>query len=132
MNAKQWLIIGGAVLVLIAVLGFGGIIGPTADSSIFGDFWVFTNPENYAHLVLGIAGLISAFVLPSNLQKYLVYILGVVALFFGVYSGFISGDFYGASLENPADTILHLAVGVWALYAASNTSESMSMGGGMM
>jgi len=127
MNAKQWLILGGAVLVLIAILGMVGIIGPTADQSIFGDFWVFTSPENYAHLVLGIAGLISAFVLPTTLQKYLVYILGVVALFFGIYSGFISSDFYGASLENPADTILHLAVGVWAFYAASNTTEMMGM-----
>lgn len=127
MNAKQWLILGGAVLVLVAVLGMVGVIGPTADQSIFGDFWVFTDPENYAHLVLGIAGLISAFVLPTTLQKYLVYILGVVALLFGVYSGFISNDFYGASLENPADTILHLAVGVWAFYAASNTTEMMGV-----
>ena len=131
MNAKQWLIIGGAILILIAILGFGGITGPTAAQSIFGDFWYFDNAENYAHLILGIAGLISAFVLPTKLQKYLVYLLGVVALFFGVYSGFISTSFYGAGLENPADTILHLGVGVWALYAASNTSDSMSMGSGM-
>ncbi len=122
MNAKQWLIVGGLALILLGVLGFAGIIGPTADQSIFGAAWWFDGGENKAHLVLGIVGFICAFILPAKLQKYLVYLLGVVAIFFGVYSGFISNNFYNlTNLESPADTLLHLVVGVWALIAASRT-----------
>ena len=118
MNPKQFLLIGGAVLVLIAILGFVGIIGPTPDKSIFGATWWFDNAENWAHLVIGIAGVISAYILPDMLQKYLTLALALVALFFGVYSLLSYTTFLGANLENPADSILHLAVGVWALYAA--------------
>ena len=122
MNPKQFLIIGGAVLILVGVLGFAGIIGPTPSASMFGPTWWFDNPENYAHLILGIVGVIAAFVFPASLQKPLVLLLGVLGLFFAVYSGFVNTQFLGANLENPADTVLHLAVGIWALFAGMQKS----------
>ena len=126
MNSKQFLIIGGIILALIGILGFFGIIGPTPDKSIFGATWWFDNGENWAHLVLGVVGLIAAFTFPSNLQKYLVYLLGVIGVLIGLYSLFISSSFLGANLENPADSILHLAVGAWALFAAAKTPSVSS------
>ena len=122
MNPKQFLIIGGAVLILVGVLGFAGIIGPTPSASMFGPTWWFDNPENYAHLILGIVGVIAAFVFPASLQKPLVLLLGVLGLFFAVYSGLVNTQFLGANLENPADTVLHLAVGIWALFAGMQKS----------
>ena len=116
MNPKQFLKIGGAVLVVVGILGFF-LIGPTADASIFGSAWWFDNGENYAHLIIGIVGLIAASMLGASSQKSLVMLLGVVGIVVGAYSIF-SPSFLGANLENPADTILHLAVGAWALYAA--------------
>ena len=127
LNPKQFLIIGGIVLVLIAVLGFFGIIGPTPDKSVFHSAWWFDNGENWAHLVLGVVGLISAFVLPAAGQKYLVILLGIVGVLVGLYSMFISSSFLGANLENPADSILHLAVGLWALYAGFSKSKGAMM-----
>ena len=124
MNPKQFLMIGGAVLVLVGVLGFIGVLGPTADKSIFGATWWFDNSENWAHLLLGVVGIIAAFVLPMMLRKQLVLVLGVVGLLVGVYSLLVSNAFLGANLENPADTILHLVVGGWALWA-SMKSEMM-------
>lgn len=118
MNPKQFLVIGGIVLVVVGLAGFWGIIGPTAADSIFGANWWFDNAENWAHLVLGVVGLLAAFVLGNSLQKGLVLILGVVGVLVGLYSAVISTRFLGANLENPADTILHLVVGVWALAAA--------------
>lgn len=115
---RQFLLIGGLALILIAVLGFAGIIGPTPEKSIFGGNWWFDNGENWAHLVIGIAGLIAAFVLPGKLQKALVVLLGVVAILIGLYSLIISTSFLGTNLENPLDTLLHLAFGAWALIAA--------------
>lgn len=126
MNPRQFLLIGGAVLVLVAVLGFAGVIGPSPDKSIFGANWWFDNGENWAHLVLGIAGLLAVFVLPGNLQKLLVIVLGIVGVLVGLWSLVVSTNFLGANLENPADTILHLAVGAWALLA-SRGKKGMGM-----
>lgn len=129
MNSKQFLTIGGIVLLLVGILGFVGPIGPTAADSIFHSAWFFDNAENWAHTVLGLAALISLFVLPMKLQKYLTIVVGILALFFGVYSlmGPVTEgvNFMGAQLQNPADTILHLVVGVWALWAAMRTTTDM-------
>lgn len=122
-SPKKFLQIGGAVLVVVGVLGFIGVIGPTADKSIFGSFWWFDNPENIAHTVLGIVGLVAAVVLSSSLQKTLVMILGVVGVLVGVYN-IVSQELLGANLESPADLILHLVVGAWALFAAFNKRET--------
>lgn len=118
MNPKQFLQIGGAILVLLGVVGFVGIIGPTPEESVFGDIWWFDNGENWAHLVIGVAGLAATFVLSANYQKLLVRVLGIVGVLVGLYSLVIGPNFLGANLENPADTILHLAVGAWALLAS--------------
>ena len=118
MNPKLFLLIGGAVLLLVGILGFIGVIGPTPDKSLFGQMWWFDNAENIAHLVLGVAGLAAAFIFPSVWQKYLVLLLGVVGVAVGLYSLAVGTMLLGANLENPSDTILHLVVGAWALLAA--------------
>jgi len=117
MTPKQFLTIGGVVLVLVGILGFVGVIGPTPEQSLFGDFWWFDNGENWAHLVLGVVALIAAYTMPADTQKPLTMAVGVLALFFAVYNVF-STTFMGANLESPADLILHLVVGVWALASA--------------
>lgn len=124
MNPKQFLIVGGAVLLVVGILGYVGVIGPTAQQSLFGSNWWFDNQENLAHAVLGVAGLVSAFVLPAPLRKLLVAVLGILGVVVGVYSLVISPTLLGANLENPADTILHLVVGAWALYAALASREA--------
>ena len=118
---KGFLQIGGAVLVLVAVLGFVGIIGPTVDKSLFGALWWFDSYENYAHLVLGVVGLLASFMLPGAAQKVLVILLGVVAVLVGLYN-ITSTSLLGANLESPADLILHLVVGAWALAAGMKRS----------
>lgn len=118
MNPKQFLQIGGVVLVLVGILGFVGVIGPTAEVSIFGSAWWFDNAENWAHLVLGIVGLIAAYALGVNLQRPLVMLLGIVGVLVGLWSLLGYTMFLGANLENPADSLLHLVVGAWALWAS--------------
>ncbi len=120
--------IGGAVLVLVAILGFVGVIGPTDAQSIFGSGWWFDMGENWAHLILGVVGLIAAFTFNAEMQKWLVVILGVVGVLVAVYNLF-STTLLGANLESPADLILHLVVGIWALTAG--LKKPAMMGGGM-
>ncbi len=121
MNPKQFLVVGGIVLLLVGLLGFLGVIGPTPDS-LFGAAWYFDNAENWAHLVLGIVALVAAGVFPMNTHKPIVVLVGLFALFAGLVSvvGPVTegGNLLGAQLQNPSDTILHFVVGIWALWAA--------------
>lgn len=116
MNPKQFLLIGGAVLVLVGVLGFVGVIGPTGEASLFGNAWWFDNKENWAHLVLGIVALIAGLAFPMSVQKPLAIAVGVLGILVGLYN-FYSPALFGANLESPADLILHLVVGAWGLWA---------------
>lgn len=109
--------VGGVVLLLVGILGFIGVIGPTPSQSILGDFWWFDNAENVAHTLLGVVGIAAAFVLSRDMQKTLVLLLGVLGILVGLYN-FVSPSLLGANLESPADLLLHLVVGAWALYAA--------------
>lgn len=111
-------------MLLVGVLGYMGIIGPTPEKSIFGPTWWFDNAENLAHTILGIIALVMAFVLPASLQKPLVMALGIIGVLVGLYSAAINTMFLGANLENPADTLLHLLVGAWALWASWKKQEA--------
>ncbi len=116
MNSKQFLRVGGAVLVVLGVLGFARVLGPTPGASIFGVTWWSDNGESWGHLILGIAALIGAYAFDAEPQKSLATILGTILVLVGLYSIF-NGNFLGVSLENPADTIVHLVIGIWALIA---------------
>jgi hypothetical protein len=118
MNPKQFLQIGGVVLLLLAVIGF---IMPT-----IGTFLHFTAAENWAHLVLGIVALALAPMEVGDLKKWVVVLVGLIALYFAIAGFMVAGkplpNWYGvASLDNPVDNLLHLVVGVWALLAAFKT-----------
>ncbi len=121
MNPKQFLVVGGIVLLLVGILGYAGIIGPTPES-LFGAAWYFDDAENLVHLVLGIVALIAAAVFPMSTHKPIVVLVGLFALFAGLVSvmGPVTAgkNLWGAQLQNPSDTILHFVVGIWALWAA--------------
>lgn len=121
MNPKSFLVWGGVILVLVGVLGMVGVLGPTAEQSIFGAPWWFDGAENWAHLVLGIVALLAAFALPGSAQRPLVMLLGIVGLLVALWSLFVSEKLWGANLERVMDTILHAVVGVWALLASRRT-----------
>ncbi|MEK7663864.1 MAG: hypothetical protein AAB340_00215 [Patescibacteria group bacterium] len=120
LSPQGFLKVGGVILIVVALLGFIGIIGPTSNS-LFDSWWYFDNAENWAHLVLGVVALIAAFTFPANINKMLVMALGVVGVLVGLYSLFGSVPegtvLLGAMLQNPLDTLLHLVVGIWALAA---------------
>lgn len=115
---KGFLQVGGIILLVVGLLGFLGIIGPTEEQSLFGAGWWFDGAENWAHTILGIVALGLAYGMKNaGTQKTIVMLLGIVGILVGVY-GFISPSLLGANLENPMDNILHLVVGAWALTAS--------------
>ena len=118
MNPKQFLLIGGIVLLALGLAGFAGLF------SQMNTFFYLDAGENVAHTGLGVIAIAAAYLLKDAiLQKWLVAAVGVLALFFTVYGFAVAGNtspntFGVANLESPADDILHLVVGVWALAAA--------------
>ncbi len=118
MNPKQFLQLGGVILVLLAVIGF-------LQPDLAGDLLSFDPAENWAHLVLGIVALVLAPLPIGDLKKWVVVLVGLVAIVFGILGFMVRGNpspnFYGiTNLENPVDNVLHLVVGVWAMLAAFN------------
>lgn len=127
MAPRQFLIWGGIILVVVAILGWINVLGPTSDSSIFGSTWWFDSVENWAHLIIGIVALLAAFVLPAGAQKVLVIIVGIVGLLFAIFNLAGTVVIGGANLESPLDLILHLVVGIWALWAGFSKKGSAAV-----
>ena len=118
MHPKQFLQIGGVILVLLGVIGF-------MKPDFAGDFLNFDGPENWSHLVLGVVAISLAPLAIGELKKWVVVLVGLVALVFGILGFMVSGNpapnFYGVTnFENPADNVLHVVVGLWAFFAAFN------------
>ncbi len=116
MNPKQFLQWAGVILVILAIVGF---LVP----NLAGDFLNFDPVENWTHLGLGIVALVLAPLPLGDLKKWIVFLLGIGGIVIG-FLGFLnagnpSPNFYGiTNLENPADNVLHVLVGIWALIAA--------------
>ena len=120
---RMFLIVGGAVLLLLGIVGFLNIFTEEA----YPAFWL-DGGENVAHTVLGVVALAAVFVpgLNSALAPYyrpIVILVGLIALFFGVYGFVVAADTSGANtfgLANLefADNILHLVVAAWAFASA--------------
>ena len=107
----QW---GGVLLIALGIVGFF-LLGPTPQASAFGDAWWFDNVENAAHLVIGTIALVLSFGIRNHgINTKVALIIGLFAVFAAVWGAF-SPDFLGAHLEMPGDTVLHAALGMWAL-----------------
>ncbi len=114
LSVKGFLQWGGIILILLGILG---ILVPEIDRIV--TFWP---GENWAHLILGVAALVVRYALPEGVQKVVVVLVGLLALYVGIAGFAVAGrpapNYLGVNLDNPVDNILHLVVGVWALWAA--------------
>jgi hypothetical protein len=127
---RMFLIVGGAVLLILGLAGFALLSSASSYPSFYLD-----SGENVAHTGLGIIALAAVYVpgLNSALRPYyrwIVILVGVIALFFAVYGLVVSGNpspntFGLANLENPFDNILHFVVAAWAFWSA-RSAEPMT------
>jgi hypothetical protein len=133
-NSTMFLRIGGAVLLLVGIVGYLGILNNV-------DFFSLDAGENLAHTVLGIVGLAAGFGLKDrSAHRILTGVVGITALVFGVLGWFLASggalangafanpNFFGvANLESPSDNLLHLFVAAWAIWAMMGDSKMPAM-----
>ncbi len=124
MYPRLFLSAGGSVLLLLGVVGYANVFTEAGSPT----FWL-DGTENLAHTSLGLVALAAVHLpglnrLVAPHHRTLVGLLAVIALFFGVYgftlppgSGVDPNAFGVANLENPADNLLHLVVGIVAVAA---------------
>ncbi len=126
LSPTTFLRLGGAVLLALGIIGFTGVTNNV-------EFFNLDAGENVAHTVLGIVALAAGYGVKSpELHRWLVALVALVAVFtviagfFLPAGSFAKGNVFGvANLENPADNLLHLVVGIWGLAAAyTNRAEA--------
>lgn len=133
-NSTGFLKYGGIILLVVAVVGFAGVLNSFS-------FFSLDTGENYAHLVLGIVGVAVGFGINNHgLHRLLTIALLVTAAFFTVVGlflpdggalangAFAKPNFFGlANLESPADSLLHLVVALYAGLALWNENRQPAM-----
>jgi hypothetical protein len=112
----RFLQFGGLAFLALGIVGF---LMP----NIGGAYLWFDIPENYAHLITGIVAVVLAPMPIGTTKKWLVLLIGLLAVFFGIIGFLVAGNeppnFYGiTNLENPLENAIHLTLGIWALMAA--------------
>lgn len=125
MDIKMWARVFGVVLLVAGLLGF--FLAP--NGMLFGildtDF-----TQNAVHTIAGIIALIVGFK-ATGMARTFFRVLGVVYVIVAVL-GFVSGStVLGLMSVNMADNVLHLAVGlvaVWVGFMMKSRAES-NMGG---
>jgi hypothetical protein len=129
---KGFLTIGGLVLLLLGIVGFLGIFKL--------DIFYLTDGENYAHVGLGLIALAAVYVpglnsMLATYYKWIVVLVGLIALFFGVYGFVLSAgnppatlNTFGLANLEIVDNLIHLVVAAWAFLAAFWAPRSMMMG----
>lgn len=128
MNSRQFLLFGGALLILLGLLGVFGIIGfSSADPGVFGRWWYFTKIEGWVHAGIGLLLVISS-VIPRAHWRYIAIFFGVLSVLSGIYS--LLGpvpegeQVFSMDLQNPGDTIFHLLVGSSGFIASKHKAQT--------
>jgi len=129
---KQFLGYGGAIMIVIGILGLIGVLGPTASGSIFGSGWFFDMGQSWINIVVGVIAILSAYILDADARRWITGIIGILGLIVGIL-GFILPSSFSAILgpnpENIVSNLFYLVIGVWGAWATWGMAESGVMGG---
>jgi hypothetical protein len=120
MNPKQFLVAAGVILIILGILGFAGVLGPTAARSVAGANWWFDRRESLGSLLLGIIAVIASMG-SIGARRAIAVLIGVLGVLGGLYTLFISRSFAGAHFENPADIVFLFVIGLWGLLASGGS-----------
>jgi len=130
MKFNHYIVLISAFALSQGIASAVGLSGPLPENSIFGEAWYFDTVENVFHVLFGVIGISIGLSKSFLWQKRFGYTLAAVALFAGGASatGPITEGvtILGASLQNPADTLLHLIAGGITLYLTIKAQPPMN------
>jgi hypothetical protein len=110
MKNKTFLKQIGWILLVLGIAGY--LLSGSWAPSLY-----FSSGENLAHVVLGVILLAAGYWGQSAaLTKWLVILVGVLGLYFAAYGWFVNSNYYNLGSLEGIDNIIHLIVGVWALW----------------
>ena len=111
MSPKLFLQIGGAIFLVLGLIGF---IAPT----LFGDLIVLSDTQNIVHVVLGIGALILGSIEWAGVEKrWTALALALIALFYGIMGFIWSENPFNVTgltdFEDPVDNVLYILIAIW-------------------
>lgn len=128
MKFRHYIVLISSFAFAQSIASFLGFSGPLPENSLFGSAWYFDNVENIAHTAFGVVGIAIGLSNSFVWQKRFGYALAATALVVGGASatGPVTEGvtILGASLQNPADTLLHLIAGGLTLYLTIKAKPS--------
>ena len=134
MYSKQYLLYGGAILIIAGIFGFIGVLGPTASQSIFGSAWYFNMGQSWTGIIAGVTAMLLAWGVGIESRRWAAGILGILATLTGLGSLILPVSFsaiLGPNPESVLTAIFYLIIGFWGLWSVMTGMESTA-GHGMM
>jgi hypothetical protein len=120
LRPRQFLFLGGTVLVIIGLAGVTDLLASISQASLFNPpYWI-----NWVHLTFGIVVLAVGLAGTRTLQNTFTLAAAILGSTLGV-SGLLLGSYVAnrynmRELADPSEHLAHLTVGVLALWAWSN------------
>lgn len=121
MYSKQFLTYGGVILVAAGILGLIGVLGPTAERSIFSSGWFFNSAESWLNIIFGAIALLVGFSLSDESRKWTASIIAILAVLGGLGELFLPSTFasiMASSSTSVVTALFYLAFGAWGLWAS--------------
>ncbi len=108
----------GLFLLILAALGFFGVLGPTADESALHNLWWLDDEQNLIHLAAGLACFGFARWMPDEAKEGLCWIFGLAGVMVAIASLFLDRLTH-ANVERPIETVLYFTLGDLFLWTAT-------------
>jgi len=117
--SKNFLIWIGYIGIILGILGFIHVLGPTPQNSIFGSYWWMSSQINLIYIIGGIVSLFTAYVLSESIVQIVTYGIAILAFFGGLYGLFWAPAVFSVPLEGVIGNLITFLIGVWALWSVS-------------
>ncbi len=123
MKLKTVLIVTGIFFILLGILGFVRVLGPTSQESIFGELWWLDKTENWSHLVVGLVSVIFGLFAQDSGKKIWGWLYGILLVVVSIYS-IITSHLLKVNLEVPVEEVLYFTIGDIVLWATVNSNKA--------
>lgn len=118
-TSRNFLIAVGYILIILGILGFIRVLGPSPDKSIFGSFFWMDSRLNLLFIVTGVISFFTAYVFADTMINFLAFGIGTVAFFVGLYGLLWASRIFTLPLAGPIGNLIILIIGIWGIWSVS-------------